>query len=279
MRRLIIPFIVLSGLLVAASGCNDAPTAPDATERSKVVAGDAGISSSILLEPVIVRGCDPTITECDDDAGWGSCASGGQGTLDPEMGSTESCPGGGGSGAGGDGGSVGGGTGGDGTPSDPYEDGCNPQVDPECNQPLTSADSVALMGAFALHLRPAAQFTDASKAAQCSQMKAEFDRLMAAGDVYRGKFDTPPNDSITPVHVGAYDPVSKTIHFEPSAMDAANRGDPDAIRNVVNTALHEAAHSLGLRHSDPVWMGSYDLYAEAPFNLLSPGSNSCITNW
>jgi hypothetical protein len=79
--------------------------------------------------------------------------------------------------------------------------------------------------------------------------------------------------------VGAYDPVSGTMHFEPSALDAANAGDATAIRNIVNTALHEAAHSLGFGHTDPVWMGSYDLYAEAPFDLLSPGTNSCITGW
>lgn len=69
------------------------------------------------------------------------------------------------------------------------------------------------------------------------------------------------------------------MHFEPSALDAANAADPAAIRNIVNTALHEAAHSLGFDHTDPMWMGSYDLYAEAPLNLLSPGTNSCITGW
>jgi hypothetical protein len=62
-------------------------------------------------------------------------------------------------------------------------------------------------------------------------------------------------------------------------MDAANAGNADAIRNIVNTALHEAAHALGYHHSDPVWMGSYDLYVEPPFDLLSPGTNSCITGW
>jgi hypothetical protein len=106
------------GLLVAAAGCSDSPTAPDAAEGPKIAAGNARISESVFLEPVIVRGCDPTITECEDGDGWDSCASGGQGTLNPEMGSIESCPGGGGSGAGGDGGSGGGG-GGDGTPSEP----------------------------------------------------------------------------------------------------------------------------------------------------------------
>jgi hypothetical protein len=75
----------------------------------------------------------------------------------------------------------------------------------------------------------------------------------------------------------AYDPVSKTMHFEPSTLDAANAGDAVAIRNIVNSALHESAHSLGFMHSEPFWNGSYDLYAESPFSLLSPGTNSCIT--
>jgi hypothetical protein len=110
-------------------------------------------------------------------------------------------------------------------------------------------------------------------------MMTEFDGLFQAGKVFRGNSDTPPNDPLTGVHVGAYDPVAGTIHFEPSALDAANRGDPSAIRNVFNTALHEAAHSLGFTHTDALWMGSYDLYMEAPFSLLSPGVNSCLTNW
>ena len=65
----------------------------------------------------------------------------------------------------------------------------------------------------------------------------------------------------------------------PSAHENDRAGDATAIRNIVNTALHEAAHSLGFDHTEPLWMGSYDLYAEAPFNLLSPGTNSCITGW
>ena len=84
---------------------------------------------------------------------------------------------------------------------------------------------------------------------------------------------------MTPTHVALYHPDSGTMHFEPSALDAANAGDATAIRNILNSALHEAAHALGFVHTDPVWSGSHDLYAEAPFNLLSPGTNSCITNW
>lgn len=277
MRRVVLQSIAVVGLLVTIAGCADAPTAPDAAERPTIAIGDAGISRGLGLEPVIVRGCDPTITECDDDGGGDSCLSGGQGTSGPEVGSTNSCPGDGDTGAGGDGGGSGSGT--PTQPSDPYDGECNPQYDPDCNQPLTAADSAALKNGFTVHLRPASQFTDPAKAEQCRQMKGEFDRLMVTGSVYRGKFDTPPNDAQTDAHVGAYDPVSRTMHFEPGAMDAANAGDPDAIRNIVNTALHEAAHALGFDHTDPVWIGTYDLYTEAPFNLLSPGTDTCIIGW
>lgn len=118
MRRAVIRIMALAGLLVTAVGCADAPTAPNAANGSRATTGDVEISASVFLDPVIVRGCDPTITECEDDAGWDSCAAGGVGTSAPEMGSIEGC-GGGGSGAGGDGGGPGSGGGGDGTPSDP----------------------------------------------------------------------------------------------------------------------------------------------------------------
>lgn len=118
MRSVVIRFGALLGLLVTAVGCTDALTAPNAEQGGEIAAGDVGISGGILLEPVIVRGCDPTITECEDDAGWDSCASGEPVTSGPEMGTTEGCGGGGGSGVG-DGGGIGDGGGGGGTPDDP----------------------------------------------------------------------------------------------------------------------------------------------------------------
>lgn len=111
---------------------------------------------------------------------------------------------------------------------------------------------------------------------QCAEMMSEFDRLYAAGLVFRGGTDTPEGDPLTPTHVGAFDLVAGTMHFEPLALDAANRGDAAAIRSLFNTALHESAHSLGFNHTEPIMSGGYDLYAEQPFNLLSPGTNSCI---
>lgn len=109
-------------------------------------------------------------------------------------------------------------------------------------------------------------------------MKRAFDKLMVTGKVFRGIANTAPNDTLTKTHFGAYDPQSGTMHFDPSGLNAANGGDPSAIRNLVNTALHEGAHFLGYDHSPPIWAGSYDLYAEAPFSLLSPGDNSCLIN-
>jgi hypothetical protein len=118
MRRVVIQFVALLGLLVTAVGCTDVPTGVAAERGRRIAAEDAGISGSIFLEPVIVRGCDPTITECEDDAGWNSCASSDQGPWSPEMGTIEGCSGGGGTGPGGDGG-IGDGGGSGTTPSDP----------------------------------------------------------------------------------------------------------------------------------------------------------------
>jgi hypothetical protein len=112
MRRVVTQFVALLGLLVTAVGCTDVPTGVTAERGRRITAQGAGISGGILLEPVIVRGCDPTITECEDDAGWDSCASSEQGPWSPEMGTIEGCGGGGSSGPGGDGGAGSGGSGG-----------------------------------------------------------------------------------------------------------------------------------------------------------------------
>jgi hypothetical protein len=118
MRWAVVRFMTLVGLLVTAAACTDSPTAPNAATGSKIATQDAGISTSVFLDPVIVKGCDPTITECEDDDGWDSCAASGTGTSNPELGSIEGC-GGGGAGAD-DGGAVGsGGGGGDGTLREP----------------------------------------------------------------------------------------------------------------------------------------------------------------
>lgn len=76
-------------------------------------------------------------------------------------------------------------------------------------------------------------------------------------------------------HFGAVH--NNRIHFDPEYLEFAAAGDVDAQREIANTALHEAAHVLGFDHpTPPVWVGEQDYYSDAPFNLLSPGPNSCI---
>jgi hypothetical protein len=140
---------------------------------------------------------------------------------------------------------------GGGTPQNPGTGDCNPLLDPNCYQPLTSADSASIATAIQRHRRPASQFTDPAKAQQCSQLMAEFDRLFRTGMVFRGGSDTPPNDPHTEEHVGAWDPIGRKIHFERSALDKANQGNSVAIRELFNTALHEAAHALNFSHTPP----------------------------
>lgn len=272
-----------AGMMFAVAGCQDATlpatSAPDLPSADVLIGED--YQSPACCDEVVVIVPGPTEPVCDPytDANWcqdsgGECMQGeesystsGCSSSGPGGGTEATCPttdpactGGGGE---------------SGTPSDPDED-CNPQYDPDCNQPLSSADSATLQIAKQRHLKPASAFTDPAAAQKCAEMMAEFDRLFAAGRVFRGGADTPEGDPLTPTHVGAFDLVAGTMHFEPSALDAANRGDAAAIRSLFNTALHEAAHSLGFDHTEPVMSGDYDLYAEQPFNLLSPGTNSCI---
>jgi hypothetical protein len=248
--------------LLVTTACSDAPTAP-----GEIAAGTAGPSNAITLEPVIVIGkCDPYLSLDGCEGEGGDCMAG-MGTDDPEVGYTSGC-------YSGDGRSGGGAPPGGGGAPAPIT--CDPQYDPQCNKPLTSADSATIRTAIARHQRPAAEFTDPARAQQCSQMLSEFNRLYTAGKVFRGGSDTQAGDPLTDTHVGAFDPVAETIHFEPSALEAANGGDAVAVRSIFNTALHESAHSLGYTHTSPIWSGSYDLYMEAPFDLLSPGANSCI---
>lgn len=255
--------------LLLATGCADAPTAPD-----RVQAGTAGPSSDYVLEPIIVIGdprdtCDPwmDLNWCRGDGG-GTCMSSQPGEpTDPEQTTVTGCPGGGGDGPGGGGG---------GTIQPPDDGDCNPNTNPDCLQPLSAWDKETISLAFSRHLRTS--FTDPNAARMCNQLATHFNQMMSGGAVFRGAFGSTGEPS-DPLHVAAYDQVGGTIHFEPDAMAAANAGDPTAVRNILNSALHEAAHALNYTHTDPVWMGSYDLYAEPPFNLLSPGANSCITNW
>lgn len=275
MRNVRIWSTLLITLLLAAA-CADSPTAPgDGTS-----AVGTGRSSDYILDPIVVIGdpneCDPWMSLSWCSGGGGTCMSSDT-VFDPELVTMAGCTIGGG-GGGGTGGGTGGGGGGTTQPADPDNPPCDPRYDPECNQPLSTKDKTTIATAKQRHLRPASQFTDPAKAQQCAQLSAEFDRLYSTGSVFRGGTETAEGDPLTPTHVALYHPDSGTMHFEPSALDKANAGDPVAIRNIMNSALHEAAHALGFVHTDPVWAGDYDLFVEAPFNLLSPGANSCLIN-
>lgn len=184
--------------------------------------------------------------------------SGDPGSSDPELVYTSGCIGGGG-------GPGGGGGGGEEEPSDPVN--CDPQVDPDCEKPLTSTDQTAISNALASYVRPAAEIQDTTARRQCQEMMNQFNSALAGGTVFRGGSNTR--------HYGAM--YNNRIHFDPQFLDAAAQGDATAQRQIANTALHESAHVLGFNHpAGATWVGTQDYYSDAPFHLLSPGPNSCI---
>jgi hypothetical protein len=98
-------------------------------------------------------------------------------------------------------------------------------------------------------------------------MLRQFNASFVGGTVFRGGSDTN--------HFGAV--YNNRIHFDASYLDFAAAGDASAQREIANTALHEAAHVLGYDHpTPPTWVGTQDYYTDVPFNLLSPGPNSCL---
>lgn len=259
--RLAVLFVALF-----AAACADVPTAPMGKG-----AGSARSSGNYILEPIVVVGtpkCDPylDLNWCQGDGGGDCMTSAAGGPSSPDAMTLSGCPG---SGGGGGGGSLP-------SPTDPDPAVCIPDKNPDCLQPLSIWDKETIRQAFSRHLRTS--FTDPAAAQKCNQLATRFNQMLAEGRVYRGAFGS-TGEPTDPLHVAAYDRLKRTIHFEPDALAAANGGDAAAVRNILNSALHEAAHSLNLNHTSPLWMGSYDLYSESPFDLLSPGANSCITNW
>jgi hypothetical protein len=167
-------------------------------------------------------------------------------------------------------GSGGGGGGG----SEPTEPSCNPYTDSKCYRALTTNDREMIASVTKEYWRPLSAIADAAARQRCESMQGAFNKLLSAGSVYRGGYDTRNGDgSGTVPHYGAYYPETKTIHYDASYLDTALRGDPAARRQIAKTSLHEAAHALGHNHNPHDGAGNY---AEAPFNLLSAGPNSCI---
>jgi hypothetical protein len=126
--------------------------------------------------------------------------------------------------------------------------------------------------------RPTNAFTDAQARDICAAMAAKFSQMFTAGLVFRGSTDTHAGDPGIPVHMGAYDPSTGHIHFDPAYLDRAAGGAPFWERDLANDALHEAAHALGYDHGDSVPSPWGPIYSDPAFNLLSPGTNSCL-NW
>ncbi|MBB4635555.1 hypothetical protein FHS01_001567 [Longimicrobium terrae] len=166
-----------------------------------------------------------------------------------------------------------------GNPANPTCDpatGCDPMADciakghPECLQPLTGADSAALVSALGM---VRTQFSDSTAARACAEMTASFRSAMSAGAVFRGRFDSGSTSDGEPPHYGSY--YNRKLHFDPSALDAAAMGDITALRELVNTALHEGSHYTGAEHPAGYTLDA-QLYSDPPFNQLNPGPNSCV---
>jgi hypothetical protein len=107
-------------------------------------------------------------------------------------------------------------------------------------------------------------------------MANKFQQMLGEGKVFRGAYNTTAGSPGIEPHMGAYDPGTDHMHFDPDFLDKANAGDSYWQRDLANDALHESAHALGYNHTDPFNTGVGPIYAESPFNLLSPGTNSCL---
>lgn len=250
----------------AATACADGPTTP-----SSVRPGDAGLSTGYTLDPITVIGtpqepsCDPYTDPnwCEGDDDNQCMTSSDPGTSDPEVVYVSSCPGTGGPGSG-----PGGGDPGDPTsPDDENVSTCDPRSDPDCEQPLNRTDLLTIDNALAMYIRPASEIADTTARQLCEDMLRQFNASLTGGTVFRG-------GSVTG-HYGAV--YNDRIHFDPDYLEFAAAGDYDALREIANTALHEAAHVLDYQHpTGPTWVNGQDYYSDTPFNLLSPGPNSCI---
>lgn len=144
---------------------------------------------------------------------------------------------------------------------------CDPRWDPDCEQPLSSTDQRTINDALAVYIRPTTEIADTAARRLCEDMLRQFNASYTGGTVFRGGTAT--------THYGAM--YNDRIHFDPDLLAFAAAGDQASLREVATTALHEAAHVLDYQHpTPPTWVGSQDYYSDVPFNLLSPGPNSCI---
>ncbi len=281
MRHVRLVMSVLFAILLAAA-CSDAPTAPTTDAVSP-----AGPSSTFILEPLIVVGkCDPimSIDWCGgSNPGGGDCMTS---RADSGLQYTSGC-GGGGGGGGGDGGTpspIPPGGGGGGSICDPLVDPacgdgstCDPLVDPACYKPLTRVDSATIAAAFARYLRDPASIADPTARQGCETMTSAFNTLYANGRVHRGGSTTTPGDGGVVPHTGAWDPNAQKMHVDPKYLDRAALGGAAAMRELLDTLLHEAAHALNKDHPNGYVSSPWGpVFSDPYFDLLSPGARSCI---
>lgn len=257
-------------VIMMLSACVDGPTAPSSIRAGSAKPAKGG---GITLEPVVVVGhpeCDPYL-----DLDWcqregGECMS--SATDDAQI--LSSCPAPG-TGIGKGGAPIGSPEGGSG---DGEEPACDPQIHPDCEKPLTAADTATIRRALATMLRPPAQFTDSIARRDCENMANWLREALAAGAVFRGAFDSDRTNDPYGSHYGMYNPDAGHIHYDPNWLDAANAGNTDALREVAITGLHEAAHREGYQHPNgPTFdANGIDSYVDPPFHRLNPGPNSCV---
>jgi len=276
MLKVVLRLTTFAGMVFALGGCADSPTT--ANQPHDLSPGEAPLLDNQTVQGCVSDGvctldpvspapgepaeCDPytSLDWCGDD---GDCSSSGSGTDGPDYQGTSTC----------------------GEPSDP--DGykppptsapkpcpdygcpppCDPRTDPDCEQPLTFADHRTINDAIALFVRPPSEIADTTARRQCEEMLQQFSASFAGGTVFRGGTNT--------THYGAH--LNGRIHYDPQYLDFAAAGDVTSQREIANTSLHEAAHVLGYGHpTPPTWVGGQDYYTDTPYNLLSPGPNSCI---
>lgn len=163
---------------------------------------------------------------------------------------------------------------------------CDPN-DPEHCEDILSPGDLALLNDSFDYLRQ--QFNDEDAAEACSAMAERFQSMMTGGRVFRGAYNTGVPGQ-PDWHWGAHNPATGHIHIDPWVMSGmANNPSPAQYRQLLGTALHEAAHDLFWNpatrqysndHEPAMFRNpvlNWDIYGEEPWSHLNPGSQSCIS--
>lgn len=160
---------------------------------------------------------------------------------------------------------------------------CDPTNPPNplipCEVPLTQADANSIEAAYNNHLRQPDEFTNPAAREACGfyadiLLTAITTNVTGTPSVFRGYYDSPPGE----FHYGAFHPATGRMHIDPRWLNEANYHQGAAqYRNLLNTLLHETMHLAAAEHPNgPTMVGGIDLYMDAPFSHLNPGTNSCI---